>query len=657
MASDWPSDERGSPRSNLVRRRTRDGVLASAIALIAASEARGQSSTNVATVAVDAFGERVGSEQIGLYSEQQVRGFSLQESGNYRLDGAYFIRSANIVPLALDGTTIRVGINALGVDFPAPSGIVEYRLAAAAPGMWNEVEVSLRDYGGNAFLLRGSAATGDGALGAAYGVNIQNETGSDGQERRPRHYAFVPTWQPNDKFRLRGMFSADRFSSPGGGYGVVANGAELPPTPPHPRKFYPDWGLTSQLQLAGGVIARYAPTERIALQSSFVVTDLDRWRSDFTTLSLGPDGAGVATVTRGRPVGARSLAAETRLHWRVTDTQRLFGTVRWRRSRADFRPGAVVPLGFIDQEVGLTATPAPASLPDVAPTLDETRQVTAGLGYETTLPGSLWFRGAVLRTRYQKQVTPPGRPAQTNVDSPWLYDAAATFAPSGALTLFATTVRGLEESGTAPGNAANANEVLPAVIATQYEAGFRYRVSPTVTFISSLFEISKPTPGIDSQNVYRLVGQARHRGVEFSLVGRPTPSINVLSGLVLLDPARKGELIDRGVLIGRAAGVSSVTGLLNVTYQLSFLPGLSVDGQLTYNSKALVSARTGLYAPGYATFDLGARYVFKIADAPTTLRARIGNAFDAVNWNANRNETINRLQRRAFRVSLTTNFQ
>ena len=39
------------------------------------AEAAAQSSTSAAAVAVDAFGERVGSEQIGLYSEQLVRGF------------------------------------------------------------------------------------------------------------------------------------------------------------------------------------------------------------------------------------------------------------------------------------------------------------------------------------------------------------------------------------------------------------------------------------------------------------------------------------------------------------------------------------------------------------------------------------------------------
>ena len=141
------------------RRRVHAWIFISAASLFPVQDAFAQSSTNVATVALDAFGEKVGSEQIGLYSEQQVRGFSLQESGNYRLDGAYFIRSANIVGAALDGTTIRVGINALGVDFPAPSGIVEYRLAVAQPGAREEVELAWRDYGGTAFFLRGSAAT------------------------------------------------------------------------------------------------------------------------------------------------------------------------------------------------------------------------------------------------------------------------------------------------------------------------------------------------------------------------------------------------------------------------------------------------------------------------------------------------------------------
>src|SRR5687767_12637746 len=105
-SSGQPSADARAEAKKSGKRIIREGLLASAFIFVPIAGAFAQSSTNVATVAVDAFGERVGSEQIGLYSEQAVRGFSLQDSGNYRLDGAYFIRSANIVPLTLDGTTI-----------------------------------------------------------------------------------------------------------------------------------------------------------------------------------------------------------------------------------------------------------------------------------------------------------------------------------------------------------------------------------------------------------------------------------------------------------------------------------------------------------------------------------------------------------------------
>ncbi len=639
----------GRPR----RRALSHGLAALSVAL--ASEAAAQSSTNVATVALDAFGEKVGSEQIGLYSEQQVRGFSLQESGNYRLDGAYFIRSANIVDPALNGVTIRVGVNALGVDFPAPSGVVAYRLPTAAPGHREEIEFAWRDYVGNALFTRGSAATADGKIGASYGINILNDTGSDGVKRRPRHFGFVPVWQPNDTFEVKGIFSADRFTK-AGDYATAVSGTSLPPIQPHPGTYEAAWSRVEQWQTAGGAVARYALSDRLVMQSSFIVTDLDRKRGDFTLLTLGADGTGTASAVRSRPAHTRSSAAETQASFYITETQRLFGTVRWRRSQSEVLPGVAVPIGPIDQRAGTPVTAAPPSPPFVTPTVDLTRQVMGGIGYEADITPTFWLRAGLLRTRYEKQVTPPAGAQRTNIESPWLYDLATSYTPIADLTIFATTVRGLEESGTAPNNAANRNEVLPAVMATQYELGVRYRLAPRVTFIGSLFEISKPTPGIDTLNVYRLIGQARHRGIELSLTGRPAADFNLVGGLALLDADRTGELIDRGLLIGRAAGIPAVTGLINVTYQLPFLAGLSIDSQLNYTSKRLLNPRSGVYTPGHATLDIGARYNFKISESPAVIRVRLGNVFDQDAWMASRSETMGRVQRRAFRVSLTTNF-
>jgi iron complex outermembrane receptor protein len=632
-------------------------VMTAAFSLGALGEAAlAQSSTNVASVAVDAFGEKVGSEQIGLYSEQQVRGFSLQESGNYRLDGSYFIRSANITDAALNGVTIRVGINALGVDFPAPSGIVEYRLPVAAPGHREQIEFALRDYGGYAVFARGSAATADARFGASYGLSFMNDTGSDGAIRRPRHLGFVPMWKPNERVMIKGMVSLDRFTRPGGDYTIAASETTLPPTQPHPGVYYADWAKTDQMQTAGGAVAQIAVSDLVSIQTSFVVTDMDRERGDFALLTLDRNGIGTINAVRSRPSHTRSMAGEFKTSWIAAQDHRLFGTLRWRRSESEVRPGVSHALGAVDQTLGVPVTAEPPAPTVLTPTFDDTRQIMAGLGYEANFTPALWVRGAVLRTRYQKQVTPPGAIARENVDSPWLYDMATAYDLTSEITLFATTVRGLEESGTAPNNAANRNEVLPAVMATQYEVGMRYRVSADITFIGSLFEVSKPTPGIDTQNIYNLIGHARHRGVELSLTGRPIPGVNIVGGLALLDAERSGALIDSGVLIGRAAGVPAVTGLINLTYQLPFFEGISLDSQLNYTSKRLLNPRTGVYTPAYATLDIGARYTFDIGGKDAVIRARIGNLFDEDAWMAQRSETLSRVQRRAFRLSLTTNF-
>src|SRR3954466_5430217 len=83
---------------------------------------------NAVRSAADAFGERVGTEQSGLYSESQVRGFDLNDSGAYRIDGAYFSRASPLDDTVLAGVGVRVGVNAASLAYPAPSGVVNYRL-------------------------------------------------------------------------------------------------------------------------------------------------------------------------------------------------------------------------------------------------------------------------------------------------------------------------------------------------------------------------------------------------------------------------------------------------------------------------------------------------------------------------------------------------
>ena len=87
-----------------------------------------RASDNAVTAAEDAFGTSIGNETIGLYSASQVRGFSPVAAGNVRIEGVYLDRQGFIADRLVSGSAIRVGLTAQGYPFPAPTGIVDYKL-------------------------------------------------------------------------------------------------------------------------------------------------------------------------------------------------------------------------------------------------------------------------------------------------------------------------------------------------------------------------------------------------------------------------------------------------------------------------------------------------------------------------------------------------
>src|SRR5215510_4076620 len=139
---------------------------AAVVALIMISAAEAQD--NAVRSAADAFGERVGTEQAGLYSETQVRGFDLNESGAYRIDDAYFSRSAALNDPVLAGVGVRVGVNAVRLAYPAPSGVVNYRLRQAGPENELRLGTGLRDFGTRVVQGDGSFRSGDFSLAGGF---------------------------------------------------------------------------------------------------------------------------------------------------------------------------------------------------------------------------------------------------------------------------------------------------------------------------------------------------------------------------------------------------------------------------------------------------------------------------------------------------------
>lgn len=83
---------------------------------------------NAVRQAGGAFGKDVGGDSLGLYNPFDVRGFSSTDAGNVGLVGLYSDQQAEFISRLVACNRIHVRPSASGYAFPAPTGIVDYRL-------------------------------------------------------------------------------------------------------------------------------------------------------------------------------------------------------------------------------------------------------------------------------------------------------------------------------------------------------------------------------------------------------------------------------------------------------------------------------------------------------------------------------------------------
>ena len=96
-------------------------------ALIPAAHAQ-RADENAVTSAEDAFGTRVGNENVGLYDTRNARGFDPQQAGNIRVEGLYFDQQAMFGNRLQRSQSMRIGLSAQSYPFPAPTGIADTAL-------------------------------------------------------------------------------------------------------------------------------------------------------------------------------------------------------------------------------------------------------------------------------------------------------------------------------------------------------------------------------------------------------------------------------------------------------------------------------------------------------------------------------------------------
>ncbi len=615
-----------------------------------------RSEENVITQASDAFGTSVGDETIGLYSGGNVRGFSAFAAQNVRIEGLYFDSQAAFSDAVRAGSTIQVGISALGYPFPAPTGIVDFSLRRVADTPVISARTGFGDFFAP-FATVDAALPLTGRLDLNIGAGIETVVYPDGADFWFARYGGVVRWRPADGVELTGFYSRYDYFDEEQTPVIFTAGAFLPRRIARNRFFGQDWAdWAGHSQNFGGIAKATSGPWRFSLGLFSSRFTLDRFGANFFA-NTQADGSADRQVLLGRDQVSQSYSGELLVEREFTEgprRHRLLASARFRRVDDDLGGFAFRGIG-----PGVIGAADPVAEPAVVfgqLTRDQIRQEAGALGYAMQWQGLGEINLGVQSTRYRKAVRAPGLAPTANEDKPLLWNASVALTAINSLVIYAATTRGLEESGTAPSFAANANLTLPALRTRQVETGVRWTVAQDVKLVVGLFDVRRPYFELDTDNVFRVLGDVKHQGAEISLTAKPLAGLNVVAGAVLMRPRVTGEAVEQGRLGEKPLGRVGTTLDLRIDYQPPAFDAFSVDLGVTYTGKRAARIDNTLFIPERAIIDLGTRYRFKMGPTPIVLRVQVANLTNVFGWNVSGGGGFQYIPSRRLNMSLSADF-
>ena len=604
-------------------------IAAALVSVSSTAWSQQRSDDNAVTQAEDAFGFAVGRESLGIYNAGNARGFSPTAAGNVRIDGLYFDPQYQLPGTLIDNVSIKVGLSAQGYPFVAPSGIVDYALIRPGDKSGASIITNFDSFGTLGVEVDGTLPVGS-KLSLGYGLNATHVEFPDGTNNFNHTESLIARWRPASGIEILPFWSINNDYHDEAGTFYVPAGDFLPKLPKQRHNEGAKWADYRYTGFNTGVLASARIAENWLIRAGAFRSDNDLKHS-FANLLVDeqPDGTGERVLFADPPNKQVSDSGEVRLTHSIPDGPRLHVihlSVRERDARRQFGGSDFVDFG--PGRIGVSVHAPEPEFHFTEMSHDHLTQTTVGAAYDGRWKNVGEISFGISRAYFRKATFVPGEETAVTKSTPLLYNATAAANLSKNVTLYAGYARGLEESGTAPTNAANRNQPLPAILTQQKDAGVRFAITDKVKAVAGLFDLTRPYFGFNSANVFKQVGTVESRGAEFSVSGSVTPRLNIVGGGVLLRPrVTAGDAAD-GDIGSKPVGIPTHLLIMNANWKTPIAKGLELDLGLVHRGSVPATTNNAVFLPPRARVDIGTHYHFKLARKDATLRVQMVNLFN-----------------------------
>lgn len=597
------------------------------------------------------------------YDNLSIRGILVENRGNYRLNGSLPVINLIDIPLEnKEQVEVLKGASSMYYGMVPPSGIVNFVTKRAGAKPVSSLTTTLNDHGGiKAHVDIGRRFGADDSMGIRLNAAAGKEENGIANFKGDRGLlALAYDWRVSPVANLKVDLEHYRkdvseqaaIQLPAAASGVIT----LPRVPDNKTNLAPDWARydaeASNVLLRGDIALN--DDWVVSLETGRAETQRDRQLNTFQNYN-NQTGVGRVNINvlKGQAytntnhrIEAIGRFATTGIQHELTlgGSYNLRESAGWRSGTATAPQNLYAPIEVAPVNPTLTQTGFPSEIRD------------RGLYvYDRIAIGEQWqLLAGLRRTDYRSQsssINGPNTPYAVDKTTP---NVSVMWKPTPALSVYASLLRGLEETGTAPLTVSNAGAILPPALSKQKELGLKARLGQSLLLQTALFEIER-AQATTIANVYQVGGQSRYRGLEFSASGEIGRDFALVASAVLLD-AEIIKAASAAELGKTPENTPKNTLSLFGEYRLPAVPGLAFNAGVYHVGKRAVNNSNQAWIPSYQVLSLGARYQTKLANQPLSLQANLENAADKDYWSTAGNNLLGVGAPRTLRVTAKLDF-